>query len=260
LNAGSPQAEMMLASQPGSPPSEPTLWAAASITAGDSDINGLTLTLREGPHITGVVAFDGSKERPQAARITASTVAFESADVAAFYSIARGRMTADGTFATAGLVPGRYFIRPAFSFPGWSVKSITANGRDALDDPIEVAATDLSGITITLTDRPIELSGTVRASGQPDRRARVVVFPSDRARWSVPTSGRRMVMTTVSRQGTFSFAGLPAGDYLVATMSDQADSNWQNPKVLEALAHDATLVSLRDGDHRTVDLTRNPGR
>jgi hypothetical protein len=64
-----------------------------------------------------------------------------------------------------------------------------------------------------------------------------------------------MLTTNVSRQGAFSFAGVPAGDYFVVAMSNQADANWQNPKTLEMLSRTATLVTLRDGDKRTVDLT-----
>ena len=237
-------------------PIEPTLWAALPITIGDTDMTGLTLALREGPRITGTIVFDGGSPRPQAARFTASTINFEPTENSTSLGIARGRVAAEGTFSVPGVVPGRYFVRPSLSFPGWSLKSATANGRDVLDEPIDIDVNDVNGIVITLTDRPNELAGTVRgASGQADGNARVLVFPSDRARWSVVTAGRRMVSSVVSRQGTYSLSGLPAGDYFMAAVSDQFDPNWQNPKVLDALSHVAVLVSLRDGDHRTVDLT-----
>ncbi len=239
--------------QSGVPP-EPTLWASVPITVGDSDVNGLTLALQEGPKITGTVVFDGSKERPQPAQIKMSSIILESTESGWFST--QAPLTAEASFTTSGLVPGRYLVRTSISVSGWSVKSIIANGRDVLDAPLDVGASDINGVVITLTDRPNELSGAVRAAaGQPDRHARVVVFPSDRARWALVTAGRRMQATGVSRQGTFSFSGLPAGDYCVVAMSDQADTDWQNPKVLEALARAATLVTLRDGDKRSVELT-----
>jgi hypothetical protein len=48
---------------------------------------------------------------------------------------------------------------------------------------------------------------------------------------------------------------LPAGEYFIAAISDQAGANWQDPKVLEILSRSATLLSLRDGDRRSVDVT-----
>ena len=253
---GLPIESMMSSSPQTNAPPEPTWWASLPVTVGDSDVNGLTLSLREAPRVTGTIAFDGSKERPQTMRMTAASVILEAVDNATYSGVSRGRVSADGTFATPGVIPGRYFVRPNFPFPGWTIKSITFNGRDVFDEPLEVGAAEINGVVITMTDRPNELSGTVRvSSGQPDRHARVVVFPSDRTRWPVVTAGRRTVMTVVTRQGTYSFSGLPAGDYFVAAMSDQADSNWQNPKMLEVLSRTATLVTFREGDRRTVDLT-----
>jgi hypothetical protein len=59
----------------------------------------------------------------------------------------------------------------------------------------------------------------------------------------------------VSRQGTFSLSGLPAGEYFIAAINDQAGATWQDPKVLDILSRSATQLSLRDGDRRTVDVT-----
>ena len=235
---------------------EPTLWATAPITIGETDVSGVTLALREGPRMTGAIVFDGSKERPPASALTSASVSLDSLESQTTNVQPRGRVAADGTFAVSGIVPGLYLARPNFSFPGWTIKSIVAGGRNVLDDPIDVGGSDMTGVVITMTDRPIDVSGTVRnRDGQPDRRALVVVFPSDRARWSQATAGRRMRTATVSRQGTFSLSGLPAGEYFIAAINDQAGATWQDPKVLDILSRTATLLSLRDGDRRTVDVT-----
>jgi len=237
-------------------PAEPTLWATAPITIGESDVNGVTLALREGSRMSGAIMFDGSREKPPATQLTSASFGLESTEGQMAYAQPRGRFAADATFNIPGIVPGSYLPRPNLAFAGWTIKSIVANGRNVLDDPIDVGVSDISGVVITMTDRPTDVSGTVRTNGgQPDRRALVVVFPSDRARWSQLNAGRRMKTTTVTRQGTFSFSGLPAGEYFIAAISDQAGANWQDPRVLEILSRSATPLSLRDGDRRTVDVT-----
>ena len=45
---------------------------------------------------------------------------------------------------------------------GWTLNSVIASGRDIADAPIEIrAGVDVSGVVVTFTDHPSELSGTV---------------------------------------------------------------------------------------------------
>jgi len=246
---------MALVQQRNAPPDEPTMWATADVTIGNADVDGVTLTLREGSRATGSIVFEGSRERPAADRLAANWVGFEPIDPQPNAVTARARIAANGSFAAPSMVPGRYNIRPNFVFPGWTIKSILVGGRNLIDDPLELSSTDISGIVITMTDRPTEVTGTVRdSSGQPDRRARVVIFPSDRARWTQANAGRRVASAVASAKGTFSFSALPPGDYFVSALSEQSTTNWQDPRVLETLSRSAVLVSLRDGDRRTADV------
>lgn len=242
---------------PAPPPNEPTLWAIAPINVGETDVSGVALTLREGPRVSGRIAFEGTKERPAADRLAIASMSFEAVDGSGSntYAQPRGRVTPEGTFAIPGVVPGRYLVRLQGAWPGWTLKSIVANGRDVSDDPLDIASTDVSGLVVTMTDRPSELSGIVRGEGgAPDRRARVFVFPADKARWTQTNGGRRAASTGVSKQGLFTVPGLPAGDYFVVAIGDYTEANWQDPRVLDMLSRVATRVTIRDAEHRTVDL------
>jgi hypothetical protein len=57
-----------------------------------------------------------------------------------------------------------------------------------------------------------------------------------------------------SKNGAFTIAGLPAGDYYVAAVREEATAQWQDPRVLEALARTAEQVRLAEGNPRTVDV------
>ena len=247
----------MLARLPSPLPSEPTLWASAEIQVGDTDVTGVALVLREGARVSGRIVFDGAKDKPTADRLPSAGVGFDLLDgsSASAYAQPRARFLPDGTFATPGVVPGRYVMRLQGAWPGWTLKSIMASGRDVSDNPLDIGSTDLAGVVITMTDRASELSGVVRGdAGAPDRRARVLVFPAEPARWTQAHGGRRVANTGVSRQGTFLVAGLPAGDYFVVAVSDQIGLNWQDPGMLDALSRSASHVTIRDGERRTVDL------
>jgi len=92
--------------------SPPMLWAATPVVVGDAGLDGLTLQLREGFRITGRVEFSGSAERPPGARLTHIPVMVEPADGRQRTNFQQpGRVSPDGTFTVAGLLPGQYFVR-----------------------------------------------------------------------------------------------------------------------------------------------------
>jgi hypothetical protein len=244
-------------------PTEAALWASAEITVGATDVTGIALALRETPRVTGRLVFDGATKPPPADRLTTASIAFEAMDAAGttFVQQPRGRFAADGSFTAIGLVPGRYIARLQGAWPGWNLKSVLLNGRDISDDPLEVTGSDIAGVVISMTDRTNELSGTVRgADGLPDRRARVVVFPADRARWTQANGGRRATSTVASKTGTFSFSTLPAGDYIAVAVPDQPGLNWQDPRRLDALSRGGTRVTIHDGEPRRLDLVTSVAR
>ena len=65
---------------------------------------------------------------------------------------------------------------------------------------------------------------------------------------------RRVRAARSTPTGTYRATALPAGDYYVTAVPDEFVSEWQDPKVLEALAAQAQTVHLADGERKTVDL------
>jgi hypothetical protein len=60
--------------------------------------------------------------------------------------------------------------------------------------------------------------------------------------------------TRPSTQGTFSFADLPAGDYLLAVVTDLDPRTWRQSDFLEQIASAGVKVSLAEGQTKTQDL------
>jgi hypothetical protein len=114
----------------------------------------------------------------------------------------------------------------------------------------------VAALVIAFTDRPSTVSGLVQnAAGAPDPSATVLVFPADSGAWTDQGGlPRRLRAIRVDRAGQFQTTGLPAGDYMLVAIPDESSSNWQDPKVLPALARVATSMALGEGETRSVSL------
>jgi hypothetical protein len=246
-------------------PPGPTYWADVPVTVGDRDVSNLEVVLRDGFHITGRVEFDGTSDKPSASVIGHLLVTIDPIDghSGGVPSPLQGEVGANQEIATYAVPPGKYFIRlSAFAadwlaMPGWSFRSATLDGHDVSDTPLAIDR-DISGVVLTMTDHPSELSGTVRDSnGRGDMTPNVAVFPADPRSWvdyGSPLSIRRLRMVHVGRDGTYKFTSLPKGDYGLVAIPDEQSGEWQDLKMLEALAKVATKVTIVDGEKKTQDL------
>jgi hypothetical protein len=163
---------------------------------------------------------------------------------------------APGAFAVSGLRPGKYWLRVRGS-ANWVVKSIVWKGRDYTHEPFDATAgEDFDDVEVTVTDAGAELTGSVRGSdAQRLERAMVVVFPAVAGEWR--DSGflpDRMRSAPVSADGTYRFAALPAGDYLVVAIDRSQAATWRDPEVLGDLQRSAARVTLRWGATQSQDV------
>jgi len=160
----------------------------------------------------------------------------------------------DRAFGVTNVVPGEYFIRVGALPPGWFVKSVTAGGRDALDEPVDVGEVGIETIVVTLTPRGTEILGTVRdARTQVVPGAAVIVLPIN-ARGETSWTPNRTRETRTTAFGVFTLSGLPPGDYYVVAIDDKAAEGWQDAAVISALRALATRITLRDQEFRSLNL------
>jgi hypothetical protein len=97
-----------------------------------------------------------------------------------------GRIAANadntGQFVAGPVAPGSYALRIDDLPAGFTVKSITADGKDAFDPPLTIGAGGIRDLVVTLTDKVIDLDGTVRgANGEPSEAMPVVIVPVNRS-------------------------------------------------------------------------------
>jgi len=126
-------------------------------------------------------------------------------------------------------------------------------GRDLLDSILEGPAVALRNVVVTLSDKRTEVAGTLQsASGQPISDYYVVAFSADRANWR--QGSRRSVSARPATNGRFVFADLPAGDYLLAALTDLDPLEWQTVEFLEQVAGAGVKVTIGEGEKRVQDL------
>jgi hypothetical protein len=250
----------MLAVQPSAAPGGgPMLWARTSVAIDGRDVEA-SLTLQPAVQVTGHVVFEshGVVTRPADAsrvRVTMMAVLDEGE-----YAPNPAPATTDtaGAFAFAGLTPGRYrfqFTAPGGtpSHPGWFLKSATLQGRDVLDAPLEIGATDVAGLLMTLTDRPIEVSGAIQdANGRPAPEYFVIAFPRHRALWS--RQSPRIQQVRPGTDGSYLLRGLPPGDYLIAVATDVQAGELYDREFLAHLVTTAVPITVADGDTKVLNM------
>jgi uncharacterized protein (DUF2141 family) len=159
----------------------------------------------------------------------------------------------DGRFSLVGVYPGRYQLVIA---PGIA-KSAIVNGVDILDFGLAMTGDDIAGIAIALTDRLSSVAGVLTAtSGVPVSDYSVIIAPTDRRYW-VPNA-RRIQTTRPSVDGQYEFRNLPAGEYLLAVLTDIEPGQQFDPDFLQELS--GASVRVRVGDRTDVAQHLRLGR
>ena len=152
-----------------------------------------------------------------------------------------------------GVLPGAYRIATVMEPAGWRPKSAMLGDRDLFDLPLEIATSNVGGILVTLADTHSSITGRLLGDGgAPASRYFVVAFPADRALW-VPQS-RRMKSARPSTDGQFGLEDLPAGDYVLAAITDADQEDWQSPEFLAQAMTVGVRLTLADGETKAQDL------
>jgi uncharacterized protein (DUF2141 family) len=241
------------------------LYGEVTVDVGAGDVSDVELQLKPGARLTGRVVFDSAAAaRPGFGQLRVSAIPDAVGAVVrgsttmgdAFREARHAVPDSSGHFEIAGLAPGRYRVQVQVSGEAsrWWLRSAMVGGRDLLDTGLDAASgIELTGATLLLTDRHTELSGVLQSStGLPAPDYFVIAFPADTS-LRVPNS-RRLRSTRPATDGSFSFANLPPGTYLLAALTDVDPDEWQKPEFLEALVSSSVKIALGEGEKKRQDL------
>ena len=231
--------------------------ASVPFTAAGRDITGLIITTTPGATLTGRVTFEGTSKAARPGRV----VAEESDHRVSVVYLATGDngvIDATGHFQLRGII-GRAILRANYINPdaagaAWVIKSVTLNGADITDTPVDIPSVgDISGIEITFTDTLTVLSGTAtNARREAVKDYVVVVLPQRIKEGALPERFTRTARP--NQEGRYEIRGLPAGDYLAVAIAALEDGHEWDPAFRKQVEPTATRFRLNHGQTATLDL------
>jgi protocatechuate 3,4-dioxygenase beta subunit len=239
-------------------------FAAQFITVSGRDIDHLQVRTSAGSRLAGRVRFEGlpaSAPGAELAKLNARlSVEVTALPVDLDRSALRGSFARHRTNPTEGMfdlrgLTGPRLIRLTREPAGWALKAVLVNGTDVTDTPLSFGtqAESLEDVEIVLSQRIAEVSGRlVDSRGQP-ATGYVAAFATDRDRWGLWS--RFVKFGRSLPDGSFTIAGLPAGDYHVVAVDRLLEGigEWQDPEVLESVSGSSVRITLAEGQKASVN-------
>ena len=243
------------------------IYGRAEVDVNEGGTGQVSISLAPGATMSGAIALDqAGTSAPDFAKFTVQVLYTEPVSITINNNTAIGNQfmglrstpfQTDGSWRLRGVPPGAFTLFPFVQAPlttTWWLRSAMLNGRDLLDGPFDVqAGQDLSGIVLTFTDRHSELSGTLTtAAGRAATDYFIIVCPTDPKLWT--PGSRRVKSLRPASDGSFSVKDLPAGDYVIAALTDVAPGEWNDPAWLAAVAPAGAPVKITDGGKTIQNL------
>ena len=232
------------------------LSASQPLSVGGGDIDNVVVILETGGSLSGTIVFEPGATSPPS-DVTQVRIAAPSTEPDENTGPAPNpRVNKDGTFTIDGVSVGGHLIRPngGGGLRGWTLKSVTIDGRDVTDTPIAVrSGQKIRNITLTFSDKLSEINGSITdAQGRAVPEYTVLAFSTDASTWRAQS---RQIMTARPDQtGMFKIRGLPAGEYYLVTVDPAEQGEWFEPAYLDQHRAGASRVTISDGDVKTQDF------
>ena len=187
----------------GVPPGRYTLVARATTSGGSEFLFGtqplivsgqnipdVSVLMSPGVTVSGVIQLEGRGETATS-ELRGARVLLQSPEPTLLLDNLTGRVEGNGDFSVGRVPAGRYYFRTSGLSRTWAIRSVTVNGIDVTDTPIEIAAGRApASVKIVVTDLTTAIRGTVMdGNSQPAPFATVVAFSDDPAEWG-PVSRR----------------------------------------------------------------------
>jgi hypothetical protein len=230
--------------------------AVTSVSVDSADLVGIQLRGRRAVAVSGKLVLDAALAKSLAARTLRVNVVPSNAEDVIGLPTASGPVNDDFSFALKSW-PGRMVIRLDGAGPAGAIlRAVRVGGSDVTDAGVEFRAdADVGDVEIELSSRPSEIAGQVSVDGRAANEFTVLAFATDRGRWGWPT---RFIGTGRPDQaGAFRLRFLPPGEYYVIALDYIEPGAWNDPEFLDRVRAKATVVTVAEGEHKSVQLAIN---
>ncbi len=161
----------------------------------------------------------------------------------------------DGTFTVANVSSVRLRLQVINMPESTYFKSVRMGAQEIAGSIIDLSGGVSGPVEIVISAKGGQISGTVKDAKQEPAAGALVVL--------VPDSSRRdqlhlFKQTPADQNGSFSFKGVPPGEYTLFSWETIEDGAWQDPDVLLKYEIDGTKVKVAQGGSETVQVKMIP--
>ncbi len=232
------------------------LFGQVEVEVRDSSLSGVNVQLLPGVAVTGRVVIDNRSPLPADVLRARVVLVPPPSQLGAYLTVPPVELDKEGGFKFDAVGPGTYSLSlsPA-SGETWMISSMVHRGRSLLNEVLEVSVREpIAGVTVTVTDRVTEISGLLLdQSRRPAPDFYILAYPADRRLWSF---GRERLRPAVrpDPSGRYRIVGLPAGEYLLAAVTEMQPNDFADPMFLDMLVPGSIKISLAEGEKKTQDV------
>jgi len=222
-------------------------FGSQRIDVGESDLEGMSITVGAGAAIQGRVVWDGkpSLEQDQLS-IKAAMV-----DTVVFPGI-NARVDGDQQFTLKDLMDGDVRLQVSGISKDCYIRQITYGQTFVKDDVISVSKGANPALEITLSSRGARVQGSVADKDNlPAAGVWVVAVPDEARR----TTLRLFKSQTTDQYGKFDLHGLAPGEYKLFAWEGIESNAWQDDDFLKPFEALGTELEVRDELAKTINLT-----
>lgn len=224
----------------------PIWFGETSVTAGEGNLTGVTLTMGPSVDVHGKIDFGGDIEGLPLIRLHRSD---STAPPNAASDVMATRDDDRAKFSFKGLLPGRYDVTVSGYFGEKYISSILAGTTDVLAEGLTVTAGGTPELSIALMPGGGTISGTISSANTPDQQ------------WNLLLIGRSGLTETYKTEaafgGQFQVSSLAPGEYALYAWPLARPLEFRNPPVLTTFSGFATYVTV-GGGASTEPLTLKP--
>jgi Carboxypeptidase regulatory-like domain len=163
-----------------------------------------------------------------------------------------------GEFVVPHLPPGKYALQlaPSFRPPDTFIADVEKGGASVTDSGFTISGESSDTLEVKLNGQGGAVSGTVldTARLRPFARATIVLIP-DKLRQQNYTLFKE---TTSAADGTFTFLGVPPGNYRLLALDSATPGIWENPLFVQKHETRSLAVDVVAGMRQNVQLTIIP--
>jgi hypothetical protein len=241
--------------------STPLEFAASRLTVVGQDLTDLVVTTMKGASVAGhLVVESGTLPAGVALHVSPMATAFELPvpfTEPGGLPMPPAPVGTDGAFAFPSLF-GPLLLRVIGLPPGWVLKSVTVDGADVTDTPVDFRpGATVREARLVITSRTSSVIGVVRDdAGRPVERARVVIFSEDDRTWG--WRSRLVHSTEADAEVRYALTGLLAGRYRIVSVPYLEQGSWMDVTILSRLLPLAGSLVVEDGRSATMNLVGKP--